>query len=58
MYFFNVKLTIIIFMLLSQISWAIPKNVNSLESIKKLGVLTVCSQAGFIPFEYKNNKGV
>ncbi len=57
MYFFNVKLTIIIIMLLSQISWAIPKNVNSLESIKKLGVLTVCSQAGFIPFEYKNNKG-
>ncbi|MBX9838776.1 MAG: transporter substrate-binding domain-containing protein [Silvanigrellaceae bacterium] len=30
---------------------------NSFEKVQKLGTLKVCSQAGFIPFEMKDNKG-
>lgn len=44
------------FLFVSSIAFA-TANDTSFEKIQKSGVLKVCSQAGFIPFEMKDNKG-
>jgi polar amino acid transport system substrate-binding protein len=45
------------FTLISSIFAQQRNNDNSFKRIQKSGTLRVCSQAGFIPFEMKDNKG-
>lgn len=51
-------ITVVFLYLLSPKIYSKENNIeNSFDQIKELGVLKVCSQAGFIPFEMKDNKG-
>ena len=55
---YNIKNLIILLLGILFISSAVPSALNSdFYSIQKSKILKVCSQAGFIPFEMKNNRG-